>query len=184
MSELLIPIETENETELVFTAEQNVRSDEDGSCPLDGSDCSYEKTFCESAVHLGASRPRTQVLWPMFRFIKETHVWLVWIPLLVIGLGIGMNLLAVTMNHGTMPVVVPPSGTITKDKMHVAATANSRVLLLCDWIQLYAIGAMASPGDFLIRAGDFLKWPLVWMWVGLNGARFRCRKLSRVLGNA
>ena len=125
---------------------------------------------------------RTRAFWPLLRFVKETHVWLVWVPLLVIGLGIGMNFLAVKMNHGTMPVVVPPSEMITKDKMHVAATANSRVLLLCDWIQLYAIGALASPGDFLISAGEFLKWPLVWMWIGLNGARLRCRWLIAYSG--
>lgn len=66
-------------------------------------------------------------MWSVFRLIKETRVWLFWIPPLLLGLGIGMNFLAVTMNHGIMPVVLPPWGTIAvTDKMHVAATANSR----------------------------------------------------------
>jgi Family of unknown function (DUF5317) len=121
----------------------------------------------------------------MFRLVKETYVWLVWIPLLLLGLGIGMNFLAVTMNHGIMPVVLPPSGTIAdKDQMHVAATANSRFLFLCDWIQLHATRDVASPGDCLITAGDFLKWPLVWMWVGFSWGQSTWRKLIGSYANA
>jgi Family of unknown function (DUF5317) len=112
------------------------------------------------------------------RFVAESYVWLVWIPLLLLATGIGMNLLAVTMNHGNMPVVLPPTGVIAeKDSMHVAATANSRFLFLCDWIQLQTARHVASPGDFLITAGDSLKWPLVWMWVGFTLGHSTWRKL-------
>jgi len=178
MRELLISIETENTGEVVFPVVQKQHGYED-----DDEDCAYGKPFRESAV--AVSRPRSWAFWPMSRFIKETYVWLVWIPLLLLGLGIGMNFLAVTMNHGIMPVVLPPWGTIAdKDKMHVAATTNSRFLFLCDWIQLYATGAVASPGDCLITVGHFLKWPLVWMWVGFNWGQFKWRKLSGSYGNA
>ena len=89
-----------------------------------------------------------------------------------------MNLLAVMMNHGTMPVVLPHLGMIGgNDKMHVAATANSRFLILCDWIHLHATKRVVSPGDFLITAGDSLKWPLIWMWVGLSWGQATWRKL-------
>jgi hypothetical protein len=159
MRKLLIPIETENTDELV--------------------------AFPESAVHLAVSRPRSSAFCSMFRFVKETHVWLVWIPLLLLGLGIGMNLLAVTLNHGIMPVVLPPWGTIAgNDKLHVAAGANSRCLFLCDWIHVYAGADVASPGDWLIRVGNFLKWPVVWMWVGFCCGQSTCRKLIGSYANA
>jgi Family of unknown function (DUF5317) len=159
MRKLLIPIETENTDELV--------------------------AFPESAVRLAVSRPRSSAFCPMFRFVKETYVWLVWIPLLLLGLGIGMNLLAVKLNHGIMPVVLPPWGTIAdNDRIHVAATANSRFLFLCDWIQRHATRDVASPGDFLITAGDFLKWPLVWMWVGFCCSQCTWRKLIGSYANA
>lgn len=122
-------------------------------------------------------------MWSVFRLIKETRVWLFWIPPLLLGLGIGMNFLAVTMNHGIMPVVLPPWGTIAvTDKMHVAATANSRFLFLCDWIQLHGTARVASPGDFLITLGDFLKWPLVLIWVGFNWGQAKWRKLRGSYG--
>jgi hypothetical protein len=167
--ELLTPIEAENADE--FPADQNLHAYED-----DDADPAYRKPFRESAAHLAVSFPRSCAFWSMFRFIKETYVWLVWIPLILIGLGIGMNFLAVTMNHGVMPVVLPPWGAIAdKDKMHVAATAHSRFLFLCDWIQHYATGDVASPGDCLIRVGDFLKWPLVCMWVGFISRQVKGR---------
>lgn len=151
----------------------------------DHRDCAYRKPFREPAVDLAVLRPRSSAFWSMFRFLKETYVWLVWIPLLLLGLGIGMNFLAVTMNDGIMPVVLPPWGTLAAiDKMHVAATAHSRFLFLCDWIQLYTTSNVASPGDCLIKAGDFLKWPLVWMWVGFNCGQSRWRELSAFYGNA
>jgi hypothetical protein len=134
--------------------------------------------FHDPAVDLPTSRPRSRSFWSLFRFVKESYVWLVWIPLLLLVLGISMNFLAVTMNHGVMPVVLPPSGAIAhKDKMHLAATANSRFLFLCDWIQLHTSRGVASPGDCLIAAGDLLKWPVVWMWVGVSWGRSTCRKL-------
>jgi uncharacterized protein DUF5317 len=173
MRELLIPIETENEGELVVPGAQKLNR-----CKDDDGDSAHRKPFPESAVDLVVSRSRSWAFWSMFRFVKATYVWLVWIPPLLLGLGIGMNFLAVTMNHGIMPVVLPPSGTIAdKDKMHVAATANSRFLFLCDWIQLHATRDVASPGDCLITAGDFLKWPLVWMWVGFSWGQSTWRKL-------
>jgi hypothetical protein len=136
--------------------------------------------FRTSAVDLAVSRSRSWFFWSLFRIIKETHVWLVWIPLLLLVLGIGMNFLAVTMNHGIMPVVLPSFGIIAdRDKIHVAATANSKFLLLCDWIQLYATRNVASPGDFLITAGNFLKWPVVWIWIGFSSSQSTWRKLIR-----
>lgn len=143
----------------------------------DNVDSAHRKLFRKSVLALTVSRSRSWALWAL-RFAKESYVWLVWIPLLLLGLGIGMNLLAVAMNHGTMPVVLPHLGMIGgNDKMHVAATANSRFLFLCDWIQLHATKRVVSPGDFLITAGDSLKWPLVWMWVGLSWGQATWRKL-------
>ena len=139
------------------------------------------KLFPESVVPLRVSNSRSLVFLSMFRFIKKTYVWLVWIPLLLLTLGIAMNFMAVTMNHGIMPVVLPPAGIIgDNDKMHVAATANSRFLFLCDWIHLHATKRVVSPGDFLI----FLKWPLVWIWAGFSWSQSTCRKLIGSYANA
>lgn len=172
MRELLSLIETEHTMEPVFPADETLHGNEYGSC-LSAEDKDGVH-HCESAVHVATSRSRSRGFWSILRFIKETYVWLVWIPFLLIGLGIGMNLLAVTMNHGIMPVVLPGWGTIAgDDKMHVAATANSRALFLCDWIHVYAAADVASPGDYLIRAGEFLRWPLVWIWAGLNAAHLK-----------
>jgi len=180
MRDLLIPIEPENAGELVVARAQKQKGYKE-----DDGNSAHRKPFPESDVDLAVSRPRSWAFWSLFRFVKGTYVWLVWIPLLFLGLGIGMNFLAVTMNHGIMPVVLPPSGTIAdKDKMHVAATANSRFLFLCDWIQLHATRDVASPGDYLIAAGDFLKWPLVWMWVGFSSSQSTWRKLIRSSANA
>ena len=122
------------------------------------------------------SRSRGWTLWAL-RFAKESYAWLLWIPFLLLGLGIVMNFVAVTMNHGAMPVVLPPSGIIAeKDKMHVAATVNSRFLFLCDWIQLHGTKRVFSPGDFLITAGDSLKWPVVWVWAGFTWGLSTLRK--------
>jgi hypothetical protein len=138
----------------------------------------HRKLFSEPVVALKVLASGSLGFWLLFRFIKKTHVWLVWIPLLLLGVGIAMNTLAVTMNHGIMPVVLPPAGLIAEnDNMHVAATANSRFLVFCDWIQLHATKRVVSPGDFLITAGDFLKWPLVWLWAGFSWGQSTWRKL-------
>jgi hypothetical protein len=141
--------------------------------------------FHDPSVDLPISRPRICTFWSMFRFVRETYAWLVWIPLLLLAVGIGMNRLAVAMNHGTMPVVLPRSGAIAhKDTMHLAATADSRFLFLCDWIQLHASKDVASPGDCLITAGDLLKWPIVWVWLGVSWGRSTWRKLIDSYENA
>ena len=172
MRQLLIPIATENGDALVLPAAQKLS----GYMDYGEGATAHRKHFTQAGVELTVSRSRSWAFWAL-RFVKESYVWLVWIPLLLLGVGIGMNLLAVTVNHGIMPVVLPPSGIIAdKDKMHVAATANSRFLFLCDWIQLHATKHVASPGDFLITAGDFLKWPLVWMWVGFSWGQSTWRK--------
>ena len=173
MRQLLISIEIKNGGELVLPAAQKLN----GYIDYGEGATAHREHFTQAGVELTVSRSRSRAFWAL-RFVKESYVWLVWIPLLLLGLGIGMNLLAVTVNHGIMPVVLPPSGIIAdKDKMHVAATANSRFLFLCDWIQLHATKHVASPGDFLITAGDFLKWPLVWMWVGFSWGQSTWRKL-------
>jgi len=174
MRGLLITIEGESAGEVALLETQKPNG-----YKADDRDSTHREPFPESAVDLAVSRSGWAFC-SMFRFVKETHVWLVWVPLLLLVVGIGMNFLAVTLNHGIMPVVLPQLGTIAdKDKMHLAATADSRFLFLCDWIQLRAAGKVASPGDYLITAGDFLKWPLVWMWIGFSSSQSTWWKLIR-----
>jgi Family of unknown function (DUF5317) len=180
MRELLSPIDSEHAGEQALPAPQKVS----GYKGNDG-DTAHREPFSESAVDLAVSQSRSWAFCSPLRLVKETYVWVLWIPLLLLVLGIGMNFLALTMNHGIMPVVLPSCGTIAeKDKLHVAATAHSRILFLCDWIQLHAARNVASPGDFLITVGNFLKWPLVWMWVGLSSSQSTWRKLIRSSANA
>jgi Family of unknown function (DUF5317) len=180
MRGLLIPIDSENAGELALAAAQKLNTNKH-----DAEDDAHRKPLPEASVESPVSRSRSLFPLAPLRFVKETHVWLVWIPLLLLALGIGMNFLAVTTNHGIMPVVLPPSTTIAnEDKMHLAATADSRFLFLCDWIHLHATGKVASPGDYLITAGDLLKWPLVWIWVGFSASQSTLKKLIRSPANA
>jgi Family of unknown function (DUF5317) len=176
---MLTAIENENGGELFVPAAQKL-----SRCTGGDRDSADRKPLPYLVVDLPTSTPRRWDFWSIFRFVKDTYVWLVWIPLLLLALGIGMNFLAVTMNHGIMPVVLPPSSLIAhKDNMHVAATANSRFLFLCDWIQLHASSDVASPGDFLINAGGFLKWPFVWIWLGFSSGRSTWTKLIASYSN-
>ena len=170
---MLTAIENENVGELAVPAAEKL-----SRCTGGHRESADRTPFPYLVVDLPISSARRWNFWSVFRFVKDTYVWLVWIPLLLLALGIGMNFLAVTMNHGIMPVVLPPSSLIAhKDHIHVAATANSRFLFLCDWIQLHASRNVASPGDFLISAGGFLKWPFVWIWLGLSWGQSMWRKL-------
>jgi hypothetical protein len=178
--ELLIPLKAANAGEIVFPANQNLHGREG-----DDSNLAYVRPFPEAAVDLTLSPSAGPTFWSTFRFVKETGVWIAWIPLLLVVFGVGMNFLAVRMNHGIMPVVLPSWGRIGEnDKMHVVASANSRCLFLCDWIHLHSGGDVASPGDWLIRAGNFLQWPLVWMWIGISWGRSTWRKLIGSYANA
>jgi Family of unknown function (DUF5317) len=177
MRALLSSVDTKYIVEIASPFHDKLYGDGGWFCP--NADSGGDVYRSKPAIPLRRSRSHTHDFSSVFGFIKESYVWLVWIPLVFIALGIGMNFLAVTMNHGVMPVVLTGSGTLAdQDKVHAAATANSRFLFLCDWIQLYAGTDVASPGDYLITAGEFLRWPVIWIWVGLTGAQLNWRKSS------
>jgi hypothetical protein len=103
-------------------------------------------------------------------------------PWALFGFGLSLNVLAISVNHGTMPVAIPTgmqdaidaataAGLIHNgmiDGIHKVMVAGDHLKFLCDWIQLPGIGT-ASIGDLFLWLGDALKVPaalvvLVKMW--------------------
>lgn len=63
-----------------------------------------------------------------------------------------MNVGIMAVNHGQMPVHVPPAllkSVVELDPRHCIMTSNTRLKFFCDWIDLGDEG-VASPGDILI----------------------------------
>ena len=75
-------------------------------------------------------------------------------------LGTAMNILAITVNHGQMPVLVPVqmgpfAPGMTMDAIHVTWSESVRFWFLCDWIYVRWIGVV-SPGDCVLWLGEWL----------------------------
>ena len=97
--------------------------------------------------------------------------WLI-APYVLYYLGFAMNVLVISVNHGTMPVAIPAhmqgaidvataSGIINGgliDQVHKVMVNGDHLKWLADWIQLDQIGT-ASPGDCFLWVGDVLKIP-------------------------
>lgn len=80
--------------------------------------------------------------------------YLLLLPTFLYYIGGFLNLGVMTLNHGQMPVQIPPElqKGFFPDERHCLMTAESHVKFLCDWLQL-GFG-IASPGDLLIWLGD------------------------------
>ncbi len=73
------------------------------------------------------------------------------IPPLVFGIGFAMNLLAMTVNGGQMPVLISGGCVANEfrgDWIHRCMTPATHLKFLCDWIIIKSVGT-ASPGDLL-----------------------------------
>lgn len=99
------------------------------------------------------------------------RLWLLWLPWALFFLGVAFNVLVITANHGSMPVVVPVTmgavdpGAIM-DQVHVVWSSSVHLALLADWIQIPWLG-VASPGDLLLWLGDWLRLPLASAYIAL-----------------
>ena len=117
---------------------------------------------------------------PRLRF---PHFWLVASPYLAFYLGAVLNILAVTVNHGYMPVasspiilrhldgIIPYPG-IVIDEVHRQMQSSDHLKFLCDWIQIPRM-SVCSPGDLFLWLGEwlegwtFIAW-LAFLWRDYN----------------
>lgn len=102
------------------------------------------------------------------------HRVVLFTPYLIYGLGIALNVIAITANHGFMPVVysaifrsdmiIFPGMRI--DEIHRVMQSTDHLKILCDWIQLPRT-AVCSPGDVCEWLGDWLMGPAFIAWLTL-----------------
>ena len=101
------------------------------------------------------------------KFVIETFVWILLLPVALIVLGAAMNQVAIIANHDAMPVLIN-SGKISVgdgtrvfdgremlDPMHSVMNKNTHLKVLCDILDfqdgIYSIG-----DEFLLLGG--------WLW--------------------
>jgi hypothetical protein len=101
------------------------------------------------------------------------RLWLLLLPFILFFLGVGMNLLELSVNAGMMPVVMPLSwladhpsqpGDILDD-VHMVIAKWNHLKFLCDWIQTGEM--VCSPGDCFLWLGDWLQIPCIAAWLAL-----------------
>lgn len=99
--------------------------------------------------------------------IKSLRLWLPALGWTLYWLGISLNVLVLSVNHGTMPVAHAPWIYFDPDDpIHVAMTHAAHLKLLGDWLPLYWKPAMASVGDLIYHLGDVIKYPCLFIWLG------------------
>lgn len=119
--------------------------------------------------------------------MKKLRLWVLLLPFVLFYLGIGLNLLVITVNDGAMPVVMPFSSKCsdtvefmgheleaprpcnsgeTLDRVHRVAQNSDHLKFLEDWIQVPHVG-VCSPGDCLLWLGDWMTYPFIAAWFAL-----------------
>lgn len=105
--------------------------------------------------------------------LKFPHLPVLAAPYLIFGLGVLLNVLAITANHGYMPVaasaiIVNQFGVTTHgqilDEVHRCMTQSDHLKILCDWIQIPR-ESVCSPGDLCLWAGEWLMGPSFVAWL-------------------
>lgn len=109
----------------------------------------------------------------MRKFLAETYLWILLLPVMLIVLGAASNQAAVIANGDVMPVNISPAkievmggtadfaGVRYLDPMHSVMTPETHLKALCDIID---VGSIESIGDLAIDFGYWL-WnfaPFVW----------------------
>jgi hypothetical protein len=93
------------------------------------------------------------------------------IPALVFALGYLLNVVAIGVNHGYMPVqgyteCVGNSAEERGDVIHVCMDKHTRLKILSDWIYAPWMGGTASIGDMLEWAAENSMYPCWFIWLG------------------
>ncbi len=98
-------------------------------------------------------------------------------PLALFGIGAALNILAISVNHGVMPVVWPTSSIqhavaagwapgMLIDDSHKLMEHGDHLKFLCDWINLPHVGT-ASIGDGFIYLSDYVQNYVYGAWLAL-----------------
>lgn len=108
----------------------------------------------------------------MRRLLSVLRLWILALPLLLIGFGAGLNQIVLAANHDTFPVMVnhrkevhfqPDQWGQIDDNDHCVMTGETHLNWLADYIDLQE--AIYSPGDLVLMLGEWL-WsfaPIVWL---------------------
>ncbi len=97
--------------------------------------------------------------------MKIPYWYLLLGPQVLYYLGGLFNVGVMALNHGAMPVQIPPSVDLSQvgfDPGHQAMTAATHLKFFCDWINIHT--DIASPGDLLVWLGDYLTVPALAVW--------------------
>ena len=101
--------------------------------------------------------------------LKLPYWYFLLAPTFIYYLGGALNLIAMGVNHGQMPVLMPSDVAMAMggfDDGHSLMTSASHLKFFCDWLHLNGIG-VASPGDLLIWLGDAFSTPCFAIWAVL-----------------
>ena len=101
--------------------------------------------------------------------MKIPYAYLLVGPTLLYALGFFLNVIVLSVNNGQMPVLVPGGcdpQLFGQDMLHKCMTNASHLKVLADWIVIKeGFGVkVASPGDFLMWAYDFIFAPALILW--------------------
>lgn len=99
--------------------------------------------------------------------------WFVFTVQSLVFFGAGMNLAALWMNGGFMPVFGAPWWWVFGDGEHSVANEETRLPWLCDWIHVpgwrWICPRVVSPGDILLVIAFVFAWASILadfaMWV-------------------
>ena len=88
-------------------------------------------------------------------------------PTFLFYLGGLFNLGVMALNHGQMPVHLPPElvSQVEFDARHSIMTASTHLKFFCDWLSLD--DGIASPGDLLIWLSQAISTPCLAVWATL-----------------
>lgn len=90
------------------------------------------------------------------------------LPTLLYYLGVFLNVGVMALNHGQMPVLMPPglgNHNFDFDATHVLMTNQTHLKFFCDWI--WTGDGIASPGDALLWFGDKYTNMCLAVWAAL-----------------
>lgn len=108
--------------------------------------------------------------------MKRLRLWILLLPYLLHYFGAFLNLLVITVNHGQMPVAMPPWIPVEELPFkHCVMTHETHLNFIADWIMIWWNSAVWSPGDVFIELGDWIEPFCLGAWAALLLQDFRKR---------
>jgi hypothetical protein len=93
-------------------------------------------------------------------------------PTLLYFFGAFLNVIAISANHGQMPVLTPDCRMLTSmaeertDFIHTCMTSSTHLKFLCDWIVLNGVGVFSIGDGFLLLGDSLYSYGLI-VWAAL-----------------